>query len=106
MSSFICASNPLNSNYYSVRSSPFSSYHCFLNPDWSFREHLSRAHPTKMIFYLFQSIKKSECLVRYYSTELMLDTLEIIIKWLQVSVREYNSRIPQTKKSGLRLGTW
>ena len=36
----------------------------------------------------------------------MLETLEIIIKWLQVSVSERNRQIPQTKKSGLCLGTW
>ena len=27
----------------------------------------------------------------------MLDTLEIIVKWLQVSFSEYNRQIPQTK---------
>jgi hypothetical protein len=55
-----------------------SLYHCFL-------EHLSCALPTEMIFYLLRSIR-SERLIRDYSAELMLDTLENIIEWLQVSV--------------------
>ena len=48
-------------------------------------EHLPRALPTEMIFYLLQSIR-SECLVRDYSARFMLDTLEVIIKWLEVCV--------------------
>ena len=59
-------------------------------------EHLSYALPTEIIFYLLRSIP-SECLLRDYSTELKLDTLEIIIKWLQVSVNECNQQTPQTK---------
>jgi len=57
----------------------------FVGRDWSFREHLSRALPTEMNFHLLRSIS-SEHLIRDYSTELwldMIDTLEIIIKWLQ-----------------------
>ena len=56
-------------------------------PDWSFRGHIFRFLPTEMIFYLLRSIP-SKFLIRasYYSEELKLDTLEIIIKWLQVSV--------------------
>jgi len=50
--------------------------------DWSFWEHLSRALPTEMIFFLLRSIR-SECLIHRYSGELMLDILEIIIKWLE-----------------------
>ena len=42
------------------------------------KEHLSRALPTKMIY----NISRSELLIRDYSAELMLDTLEIIIKCL------------------------
>ena len=34
---------------------PFGLYHRFVRPDWSFREHLSRALPTGMIFYLLRS---------------------------------------------------
>ena len=75
--------------YYSVRPSPFNLYSCFPDPDWSFREHLSRALPTEMIFYLLRSIR-SEHLLRDYSIELMLDMLEIIIKWLQVGGSECN----------------
>ena len=76
-------------NCYSVRLSPFSLHHYFLDPDWTFREHLSRALPTKRIFYLLRSID-SECLIRDRFAELKLDALEIIIKWLQVSVSERN----------------
>ena len=48
------------------------------------REHLSRALPSERIFNLLRSIS-SKRLIRDYSPELMLDILEIIIKWLQVS---------------------
>ena len=61
-------------------------YYYFLIPDWSLWEHLSRALPTEMIFHQLRSIH-SDRLVRDNSVELMLDTLDIIIKWLQVSVR-------------------
>ena len=77
------------SNCYSVRPSPYSvsPQHYFLSPDWSFREHLSRATPTEMILYLLGSIR-SEFLtsIRDCSVELLLDILEIIVKWLQVSI--------------------
>src|SRR6202034_2588931 len=63
----------------------------FPNPDWSFREHLSRALPTERIIYLLRSMR-SKCLICDYSAELMLDTLEIIIKWLQVSVSDRNDK--------------
>ena len=53
-------------------------------PDWCFREHISHALPTEMIFYLLRSIC-SDGLIRVYSQESMLDILEIIIEWLQVS---------------------
>ena len=39
----------------------------------------------------------SEFLIPYYFAELKVDTLEVIIKWLQVSVSECNRQIPQTK---------
>ena len=68
-------------NCYSVRCSP-----CYLSPDWTIREHFPHALPTEMIFYLLRSIPL-ESLIRDYSAELMLDTLEIIIKWLRVSVK-------------------
>ena len=82
-----------------VRRSSFSLYHyCFPNPNWSFREHISRALPTEMIVYLLRSIR-SECLIRDYSTGAMLHMLEIIVTWLQVSVSECqcNRQTPQTK---------
>ena len=92
-------------NCYSVSSSPFYRCHCGISPYWAFTEHISHALPTEMIVYLLQSIP-SEYLVRY-PQELKLDTLEIIIKWLQVSVSECNRQTRQTKKSNLCLpGTW
>ena len=86
-------------NFYSVRHSKFGLFifpqrdQCFqvLVPNWNFKEHLSRALPTEMIFYLLRSIR-SECLIRDYSPELMLDMLEIIIEWLQVSVNKCRNR--------------
>ena len=58
-------------------------------------EHLPRALPTEMIFDRLRiSLDRDLC---FYSTELKLDTLEIIVKWLQVSVSEYNRQTPQTK---------
>ena len=74
-------------NCYSVSSSPFYLYQCDISPNRAFREHISRALPTEMIFYLLQSIP-SKSLIDVYSKKLMLHTLEIIFKWLQVSVSE------------------
>jgi hypothetical protein len=70
--------------------------HYFLNPYWSFREHLPRALPTEMIFRRLRSIH-SDHLIHDYSAELMLDTLGIIIKWLQVSVSERNRQTLRLK---------
>jgi len=53
-------------------------------PNRSLWEHLSRALPTETIFYELRTIP-SDHLFRGYSTELKLNTLEIIVKWLQVS---------------------
>ena len=44
-----------------------------------------------MFFYLLWSIRLKNGFSNY--AELMLDMLEIIIKWLQVSVSEYNRQI-------------
>ena len=69
-------------------------------------EHISLALPTEMIFYLLQSIPSTKLFIRTYGSprELMLYSLEIIIKWLQVSVSECNRQTPQTN---LCLpGTW
>ena len=73
-------------NCYPVRRSVF-----FVNPDSDsiYREHFCRALPTEMFFYLLRSIP-SVRLIHDYSVESMLDMLEIIIKWLQVSVSECN----------------
>ena len=82
------------SNCYSVTTvspSPFYLYHCNISPDWAFKGHISHALPTEMIFYLLRSIP-SNLLIHpsEYSRKLMCSMLEIIIKWLQVSVSEYN----------------
>ena len=70
-------------NCYSVRPSITFSLTWIGGPNWCFKEHLSRALPTETICNLLQSIR-SELLMRKYSAEMMLDTLEVIIKWLQV----------------------
>ena len=76
---------------YSVRSSPFYLYHCDISPVWTFREHISRALPTEMIFYLLHSTPLNLLLRPYdYSRKLKLGTLEIITNWLQVSIIECN----------------
>ena len=53
-----------------------------LIPEWSLCGHLSRALPTEMIFYLLRSIRSERLMNR--SPDLKL---EIIINWLQVSVK-------------------
>ena len=92
-------------NCYSV-----SSRHqlLFAGPELAFREHISRALPTEVIFNLLKTIP-SESLVRFPGDpgESEYRTLEIIIKWLEVSVCECNQQTPQTKQSNLYLtGTW
>ena len=86
-------------NCYSVSSSPFYLYHCGISPNLIFREHISRALPTEMIFYLLLSIPSKSFFIDVYSRELMPHTLEIIIKWLQVSVSKCNRQTPQTEIS-------
>ena len=78
-------------NCYSVRSC--ASYCPYIRSDWAFRGHISRA---ETIFNLLRSIP-SDALIRDYSRVLSLDTLEIIIMWLQVSVIECDRQTPQTK---------
>ena len=74
-------------NCYSVSSrKPVS--HSDAGPELAFREHISRALPTEMIFHLLQSIP-SERLLRFPG-ESEYHTLEIIIKWLEISVSECN----------------
>ena len=92
---FICELFSLSTEHlskgYSVRRSD-----CFNNLDWTFREHISRSLPTERIFYLLRSVHSTR-LLREYTVELMLNMLEIIIKWLQVSVSECNRQTPRTK---------
>ena len=76
---------------YSVR-----SYYYELDLDWSFLEHLSRALPTEMIFCQLRSIN-SYRLIPDLSAELMLDMVEIIVRWLQVSVSKCSRQTPHTK---------
>ena len=86
-------------NCYSVSSSPFYLYQCDISPDWAFREHISNALPTEMIFYLLRSVPSQSLIYHYRDSFIKSDlrTLEIIIKWLQVSVTECNRQTPQTK---------
>ena len=73
-----------------------SSGFVFIIPDRSVNKHLPLALPTGLIFYLLGKIR-SERLVRLYSEGPMLDMLEIIIKWLQVSVSEHIRQTLPTK---------
>ena len=77
-------------NCYFVSSSPFYLYHCNVNLYWAFRKHISHALPTEMIFYLLQSIRPEWLIPVAVGRDSMLYTLEIVIKWLQVSVSECN----------------
>ena len=82
-------------NCYSGRFRPGSvSYYRSL---WAFREHISFALPIKSIFYLLRSIHPNFFIrIRDGSRDLNLqvESLEIIIKWLQVSVSKCNRQIP------------
>jgi hypothetical protein len=63
---------------------PFSQ--SVVTHNFTFRhEHLPHALPTEMIFRLIPS-RSERLIIRDDSTGLASDTLEIIIKWLQVSV--------------------
>ena len=76
-------------------------------PELAFREHISHALPTEMIFHLLQSIPSEYLIHHLGESESKYHRLEIIIKWLQVSVSECNRQTPQTKQSNLYLtGTW
>ena len=69
-------------------------------------EHISHALPSEMIFYLLRLIH-SQCLIPDYSTKLLPDMLEIVIKWLQVSVSECNRQKSIRLKNPICcLGTW
>ena len=101
MSSFFLCINQLP-YCYSVR---YDYDKLYPSLDWSFLEHLSRALPTEMIICQLRSINLDH-LVPDLSAELMLDKVEIIVKWLQVSVSECNRQTPQTKNLDLYPGTW
>ena len=77
-------------NCYYVRPLPFSS---FVERNWSFIDHISRALPTENTFNLLRSIR-SESLIppSHYpsSAQSFFNVLEVIIKWLEVSYRECN----------------
>ena len=85
--------------------------------DRSLWEHFSHANPTEMIFDQLRSIRSDDLteaqssltfshrmiiqkvqpgeFIRQYYTDLMpdiIDILEIIVKWLQVSVSEFNHK--------------
>ena len=57
----------------------------FVKQNWSFKDHLSRSLSTENIFDLLRRSISSESLIRYYSAELVIDMLKVIIKWLKVS---------------------
>ena len=83
------------SNCYSVRSGEYSIRR---RSDWAFRNHISLALPTETIFYLLRSIRSEFLICNYFGEDVLyLDTLEMIINWLQVSVSECNLRTSQTK---------
>ena len=93
-------------NCHSVRPSPFYHYRCSITPVWTFWKHLSHdALPTDMIFYVLRSIPSNR-LIHVYSAGLMLDALEIIIKWLQVSVSCNLNRQTTIKVLICVLGNW
>ena len=71
-------------NRYYVRPHPFSFP---VERNWSFKDHLSRALPTKKIFKLLKSIS-SKVLIRHCPAELVFDMLKVIIKWLEVSIMQ------------------
>ena len=82
MSSLLCSllikDHP---DYYYVRSLQISRP---VEKNWIFMDHLSCALPTKNIFDLLESIR-SESLIRRFPSELVLDMLKVVIKWLEVS---------------------
>ena len=94
MSSFLSSLKDLPNRYY-VRPLPFS---CHVNRNWSFRDHLFRSIPTEKIFDLLRKSIRSGLLIGHYPTESESDMLKVIIKWLEVSLRECNRQLetPQT----------
>ena len=66
---------------------PFGLNNGFPNPSRNFREHLSHDLPTEKILSLLRSIHSRSLIPGYGHSKKnkLLDTLDIIIKWLQVS---------------------
>ena len=82
-------------NCYYVRPLPFS---CYVQRNWSFRDHLSRARPTERIINLLRSIRSESLMGDNHTVQSLFDMLEVIIKLLEVSFRECNRELetPQT----------
>lgn len=76
--------------YFLLRLSSLNLDNCCRSLDWSFEDHISHAFPTEIIFYLLGSIHLLE-LRREYNKKSskaessMVNLLEVIIKWLEVS---------------------
>ena len=89
------------SNCHSVRYYFAASDTSYRRSDWAFREHISSALPIKRIFYQLRSIHPNFFIQSIpdgsRNLKLQVETLEIIIKWLQVSVSESNRQTPQAK---------
>ena len=82
-------------NCYYVRPLPFS---CYVQRNWSFRDHLSRARPTERIINLLRSIRSESLMGDNHTVQSLFDMLKVIIKLLEVSFRECNRELetPQT----------
>ena len=77
----------------------------FLDRNWSLREHVSHALPTEMIFHQLRLIHSDHD----YSAELMLDSLEIIIKWQYWWIQQTNLKLKvwfATRDLGFRATEW
>ena len=90
-------------NCYYVRPLQFSNH---IEMNWSFMhisfmDHISHALPTEKIFDLLKSIRSKSLLRHYYSAELVFEMLKVIIKWLEVSFKEFNRQLetPQTNNT-------
>ena len=82
-------------NCYSVSRDPL----LYAGQEWAIREHISRALPSEMVFHLLRLIPSEYLRLVHHLGESKHHTLEIIIKWLQVSVSVCNRQTLQTKKS-------
>ena len=79
----------------------------FVKQNWSFRDHISRSLPTEKIFDLLWQSIRSESLIRHYSAELVIDMLNVIIKWLKVSSRNATNNLnPLRLTIRFSVGPW